>query len=87
MISHSASHVVAEDFAYLQGIIDRNYIGAGPLCAELKARLSVRFERNQVTLKELTQMQPLQHGLAEVVAYLQLADETFSAATDEATMD
>jgi hypothetical protein len=44
-------------------------------------------ERNQVTLKELTQMQPLQHGLAEVVAYLQLADETFSAATDEATMD
>ncbi len=50
MISHSASHVVAEDFAYVQGIIDRNYIGAGPLCAELKARLSARFARNQVTL-------------------------------------
>jgi perosamine synthetase len=50
MIRHSASHVVAEDFAYVQGIIDRNYIGAGPLCAELKALLAARFERNEVTL-------------------------------------
>ena len=50
MIRHSASHVVEEDFEYVQGIIDRNYIGAGPLCAELKARLSARFERNHVTL-------------------------------------
>ncbi|MEJ8849063.1 DUF3375 domain-containing protein [Variovorax rhizosphaerae] len=44
-------------------------------------------ERSQVTLKDLTQMQPLRHGLAEVVAYLQLADEAFGATTDESTLD
>jgi hypothetical protein len=40
-------------------------------------------DRPQVTLRELTQMQPLRQGLAELVAYLQLADETFAAAVDE----
>lgn len=44
-------------------------------------------ERSQVTLKELTQMQPLQQGLAELIAYLQLADETFGAVVDEETTD
>ena len=36
-------------------------------------------DRSQVTLRELTLSQPLQHGLAELVAYLQLADDTFKA--------
>jgi hypothetical protein len=44
-------------------------------------------DRAQVTLKELTQMQPLRHGLAELVAYLQLADQTFAAVVDEAITD
>ncbi|KQX39466.1 DUF3375 domain-containing protein [Variovorax sp. Root434] len=44
-------------------------------------------DRTQVTLKELTHMQPLRHGLAELVAYLQLADQTFAAVIDEATTD
>lgn len=44
-------------------------------------------DRTQVTLQELTQMQPLRHGLAELVAYLQLADQTFAAVIDEATTD
>ncbi|MEB0057268.1 MULTISPECIES: DUF3375 domain-containing protein [unclassified Variovorax] len=44
-------------------------------------------ERTQVTLKEMTQMHPLHHGLAELVAYLQLADETFGAVVDETNED
>ncbi|MBI3524198.1 MAG: DUF3375 domain-containing protein [Betaproteobacteria bacterium] len=32
-------------------------------------------DRSQVTLRELCEMQPLQHGLAELVAYLQIAAE------------
>ena len=42
--------------------------------------------RSQITLRELCELQPLQHGLAELVAYLELAgeiDETFGATVDE----
>jgi len=40
-------------------------------------------DRSQVTLRELTEMQPLQHGLAELVAYLQLAGDAFKTVVDE----
>jgi hypothetical protein len=40
-------------------------------------------DRSQVTLRELCETRPLQHGLAELVAYLQLADDTFKAVIDE----
>lgn len=40
-------------------------------------------ERSQITLRELIEMQPLQHGLTELVAYLQLASDTFKTAVDE----
>jgi hypothetical protein len=40
-------------------------------------------DRPQVTLRELTEIQPLQHGLAELVAYLQLAGEAFKTVVDE----
>ncbi len=40
-------------------------------------------DRSQVTLCELCEMQPLQHGLAELVAYLQLAGDTFKTVVDE----
>lgn len=39
----------------------------------------------QISLGELVSGQPLQHGLAELVAYLQLGSETFSTVVDEAT--
>ncbi len=39
--------------------------------------------RSQVTLRELCELQPLQHGLAELVGYLELAGETFHATVDE----
>ncbi|MDO9425114.1 MAG: DUF3375 domain-containing protein [Methylobacter sp.] len=44
-------------------------------------------DRSQVTLHELCKMQPLQHGLAELVAYLQLAGDTFKTMVDEDTAD
>ena len=39
--------------------------------------------RSQVTLRELCELHPLQHGLAELVGYLELAGETFRTTVDE----
>lgn len=55
-----------------------------------KARLARHIrqalqERSQVTLRELTGSQPLQQGLAELVAYLQLGSESFKVVVDEDT--
>lgn len=44
-------------------------------------------QQAQVTLRELAERQPLQHGLAELVAYLQLGSETFRAVVDEAATE
>lgn len=42
-------------------------------------------DRAQITLCELVDSQPLQQGLAELVAYLQLGSEAFSTVVDEDT--
>jgi hypothetical protein len=44
-------------------------------------------DRSQITLRELCELQPLQHGLAELVAYLQLGSESFKAVVDEAAVE
>ena len=44
-------------------------------------------DRSQITLRELCEMQPLQQGLAELVAYLQLAGEVFKTVVDEGVAD
>lgn len=44
-------------------------------------------DRAQITLHELVATQPLQQGLAELVAYLQLGSETFSTVVDEDTSE
>lgn len=44
-------------------------------------------DRSQITLTELCATHPLEHGLAELVAYLQLGSESFSTVVDEATRD
>ena len=44
-------------------------------------------ERSQVTLRELCVAQPLRQGLAELVAYLELADDTFETHVDERSSD
>lgn len=41
----------------------------------------------QVTLCELCERRPLEHGLAELVAYLELADDRFESTIDEAAQD
>jgi len=41
----------------------------------------------QVTLRELCQRRPLEHGLAELVAYLELADDRFNSTIDETAQD
>jgi hypothetical protein len=43
--------------------------------------------RSQITLAELSEAHPLGHGLAELVAYLQLGSESFNTVVDEATQD
>jgi hypothetical protein len=43
--------------------------------------------RSQISLSELCAIHPLQHGLAELVAYLQLAGGNFKAVFDEETDD
>ena len=44
-------------------------------------------DRSQITLRELCELQPLQRGLAELVAYLQLAGDTFKTMVDEDVTD
>jgi hypothetical protein len=41
----------------------------------------------QVTLRELCEAQPLQQGLAELVAYLQLTGDGFRSTVDESKTD
>lgn len=43
--------------------------------------------RGQVTLVELCRLQPIEHGLAEVVSYLQLGSERFDTTIDESITD
>lgn len=55
-----------------------------------KARLTRHIrhalqDRAQITLRELVATQPLQQGLAELVAYLQLGSDAFNAVVDEDT--
>ncbi|MFZ2855475.1 MAG: DUF3375 domain-containing protein, partial [Rhodocyclaceae bacterium] len=57
-----------------------------------KARLTRHIrhalqDRAQITLSDLVASQPLQQGLAELVAYLQLGSETFNTVVDEDTLE
>ena len=57
-----------------------------------KARLAHHIrhalqERTQITLRELVETQPLQKGLAELVAYLQLGTDSFRTVVDENQSD
>lgn len=50
MIPHSASQVETQDFAFIAGVVERNFVGRGPLCADLERELGLRFGRAHVTL-------------------------------------
>jgi Protein of unknown function (DUF3375) len=60
---------------YSQVVVDR-----ARLARHIRQSLQAR---SQVTLQELTESQPLRHGLAELVAYLHLGSEVFKAVVDE----
>jgi hypothetical protein len=62
---------------YSQVVVDRVQ-----LAGHIRQTLQVR---SQVTLWELVDSQPLRHGLAELVAYLQLGCEVFRTVIDEET--
>lgn len=51
---------------------------------ELRRRVRRRLQTDDITtLAEIIREYPLEHGLAEVVAYLQLTDDTFSVILDQ----
>jgi hypothetical protein len=64
---------------YAQVVVDR-----AQLASNIRQALQAR---SQITLRELVDSQPLAHGLAELVAYLQLGSETFQTAVDEDTTE
>lgn len=64
---------------YSQVVVDRAQL-AGHLRQELQ-------ERSQVSLGDVIARHPLQHGLAELVAYLQLAGDWPAAVVDEAAQE
>jgi flagellar motility protein MotE (MotC chaperone) len=64
---------------YAQQVIDK-----AQLARHIRHALQ---ERTQITLRELCSAQPLQHGLAELVAYLQLASDSFKSVVDEETSE
>jgi hypothetical protein len=74
-----AGNAAAMQALYSQVVIDK-----AQLTRHIRQALQ---QKTQVSLFELCQIQPLQHGLAELVAYLQLAGDTFKSVVDEATIE
>jgi len=64
---------------YSQVVVNR-----AQLASQIRQALQ---DRSQVTLRELIELHPLQQGLAELVAYLQLGSDTFKSVVDEDTHD
>ena len=78
-LDESADATAAMHALYAQVIIDK-----AVLTRHIRHALQ---ERSQISLAELCQSQPLQYGLAELVAYLQLASDSFKSVVDEETRD
>ncbi len=57
-------------------------VNKGALARNIRQALQ---EHSQITLKEICELHPLSHGLAELLAYLQLGSEQFKAVIDEDT--
>lgn len=52
LIQHSASHVLAADFNYIAGLVERNYVGPGPLCEDLRQLIKEQFTCSEVILTD-----------------------------------
>jgi Protein of unknown function (DUF3375) len=57
------------------------YVDPGPIRAHVQAALR---RDGQIGLAELVAARPLAHGVAELVAYLSLRDDSFAVVYDEA---
>jgi hypothetical protein len=64
---------------YAQAVVDKSR-----LARHIRQGLQTR---DQITLRELLGEHPLTHGLAELVAYLQLGAESFNAVVDETSIE
>lgn len=60
---------------YAQSLVDRSRL--------LGHVRRVLQERSQATLREICELRPLEHGLAELLAYLQIAGDSGKAVVDE----
>lgn len=81
---HGETDETEDTTAALQSLYSQIIIDKAILTQHIRQSLQ---ERTQITLAELCQKQPLQHGLAELVAYLQLASDAFKSVVDEETHD
>jgi hypothetical protein len=78
VLEYGAAEVEA-DALYAQIVIDK-----AQLARHIRHALQ---DRSQISLRELCDSQPLQHGLAELVTYLQLANEGFISDVDESVRE
>ena len=80
----AASGADTHDLAALQALYGQVVIDRDQLARHIRHALQ---DRAQISLRELCEAQPLKHGLTELVAYLQLATETFKAAVDDEVLE
>lgn len=70
---------VDDEALFTQFVVDK---------AELESKIRrVLQGRSQVSLGELTELEPIEQGLAELIAYLELAHSSFDAVIDDATTE
>jgi hypothetical protein len=62
-------------------LFEQVHVDPGPLRASVRAELR---RSGQVSLADLVARTPLSHGVAELVAYLSLHDDSFTTIYDEA---
>jgi hypothetical protein len=81
-----ASVVIAEGEEDIDpaALFEQVIVDKSVLSANLRQALQ---DRDQITLMELLDLYPLQQGLAEIVAYLQISSESFSSRVDEDTLE
>ena len=79
VINDDTLHIANDDID-AQALFDQVVVDKSQLIRHIRRALQ---DRAQITLSELIAKQPLEHGLAELVAYLQLGHETFKSVADE----
>ncbi|SDW37123.1 DUF3375 domain-containing protein [Nitrosomonas communis] len=79
-IELQAGNIEESEAGSMQALYSQVVIDKGRLTRHIRHALQ---DRSQITLGKLCELQPLQHGLAELVAYLELASNSFKTVVDE----